>query len=72
MVEGRELGEEVSVAGEDFGAELFFELTDGVLKGFGAGGSGAGGEGGGGEAGGVEVRGEECGENWVGGEGVEG
>lgn len=71
MVERGELGEEVGVAGEDFGAELFLELADGVLERLGAGGGGAGGEGGGGEAGGVEVRGEEGGEDRVVGEGVE-
>lgn len=71
VFEGGELGEEVVVAGEDFGPELLLEEADAVLELLGAGGGGAGAEGLGGEAGGVEVGGEEGGEDGVGGEGVE-
>lgn len=71
VFEGGELGEEVVVTGEDFGAELLLEEADAVLELLGAGGGGAGAEGLGGETGGVEVGGEEGGEDGVGGEGIE-
>lgn len=43
VVEGGELGEEVVVTGENFGAELVLEEADGVVEFLGGGGRGAGG-----------------------------
>lgn len=51
MLERGELVEEIGVAREDFGAELGFEETDGVVEMFGGGSGGTGGESGGGEGG---------------------
>lgn len=65
VLEGGELGEELVVAGEDLGAKLGFEKTDGVFELLGGGGGRTGGEGGGGEGGGGEVRREEGREDWV-------
>lgn len=70
VLEGRELRQEVGVAGEDLGAELGLELANRVVELLGGGGWGAGGERGGGEGGGREAWGEEGGEDWVGGEGI--
>lgn len=70
MLEGGELGKEMVMAGEDFGAELVFEETDAMLELFGGGGGRTGGEGGGGEAGGVEFRREKERESRVGGESI--
>lgn len=59
------------MGGENLGAQVLLEGTDGVLELLGGGGGGAGGEGAGGEGGGGEGRGEERGEEGVRGEGIE-
>jgi hypothetical protein len=67
---GRELVEEVGMAGKDFGTELGFEEANCMVEVFGGGGRGARGEGGGGEGSGREGGREEWGEEWVFGERV--
>lgn len=71
VVEGRELGEEVVVAGKHLVAELGVEEADGSVELLGGGGGRAGGKSGGGEGGGGEGSREEGGEDGVGGEGLE-
>ncbi|KAB8455104.1 hypothetical protein FH972_025257 [Carpinus fangiana] len=70
VVEGRELGEEVVVAGKDLVAKLGVEEADGCVELLSSGGRRAGGESGGGEGGGGEGSREEGGEDGVGGDGV--
>lgn len=60
------------MAGEDLVAELGVEEAETLLELLDSGGGGAGGEGGGGELRGVEVRREKGGQDWVGGESVQG
>lgn len=71
IVKGRELGEEVIVAGEHLVTELGVEEADGRVELLGGGGGRAGGESGGGEGCGREGSREEGGEDGVGGDGLQ-